>query len=318
MQLTCKRVSRGIAVATCLVAWACGGASPTAPAAPASSVPESPAAPIPAPAPPDRVPVPDATLVGAGDIVKCNAQEAELTARLLDRIAGTVVSLGDNVYPNSTAELLARCYTPTWGRHLSRTLAVPGNHDWELSAGAPFFSYIGAAAGPAGRGYFSTTLGAWHVVVLNSNVAASPGSAQYEWLKADLADSPAACTIAMWHHPLYSSGTNGNSSQMRDAWRLLYNAGAELVLNGHDHDYERFAPQDADGHADTRGIREFVVGTGGASLYDRTSPKPNAEAWDNRTFGVLQLTLKATGYDWRFVPIDGQSYTDSGSGACVM
>src|SRR5690349_913606 len=173
------RVSRGIAVAVCLFVCACGGSStPTGPTTPAATVPESPAAP--APAPPERVPVPDATLAGAGDIVKCTAPEAELTARLLDRIPGSVFSLGDNVYPNATAALLAQCYTPTWGRHLSRTIAVPGNHEWEVSNGAPFFAYFGAAAGPAGLGYFSTTVGAWHVIGLNSNVAASPGSPQYE------------------------------------------------------------------------------------------------------------------------------------------
>jgi calcineurin-like phosphoesterase family protein len=318
MQATCTALFRGIALAVCLGVSACGGSNPTAPAVPAATTPETPASPAPAPAPPEKLPVGDATLVGAGDIVKCNAPEGELTARLLDRTSGTVVSLGDNVYPNATAELLAQCYTPTWGRHLGRMIAAPGNHEWEVASGAPFFAYFGAAAGPSGLGYFSTTVGAWHVVVLNSNVAANVGSAQYEWLKADLAAAPSACTIALWHHPLFSSGLNGNSPQMRDSWRLLYSAGADLVLNGHDHDYERFAPQDADGRADPRGIREFVVGTGGASLYDRVSPKPNAEAWENRTFGVLQLTLKATGYDWRFVPIDGQSYTDAGSGACVM
>jgi 3',5'-cyclic AMP phosphodiesterase CpdA len=264
------------------------------------------------------VPIADVTLAGAGDIVKCKAPEAELTARLLDRIGGTVVSLGDNVYPNATADLLSQCFTPTWGRHLGRMIAVPGNHDWEVAGGSPFFSYFGAAAGPAGRGYFSTTLGAWHVIVLNSNVAAGVGSAQYEWLKADLADDSSACTIALWHHPRFSSGQNGNSAAMREAWRLLTNAGADVVLSGHDHDYERFAPQDADGRLDRRGIRQFVVGTGGASLYDRVHPEPNAEAWDNRTFGVLQLTLKSAGYDWRFVPIDGQSYSDAGSASCVM
>lgn len=305
-------------VAVCLAAAACGGTNSTTPTAPTSSGPENPVAsgpPAPPPAPP---PEPDATLVGAGDIVKCNATEAELTARLLDGIPGTVVSLGDNVYPNTTSALLAQCFTPTWGRHLSRMLAAPGNHDWEVAAGEPFFAYFGAAAGPAGRGYFSTTAGAWHVVVLNSNVAAGVGSAQYDWLKADLAEAKAACTIALWHHPLFSSGQNGNSPQMREAWRLLQSAGAEVVLNGHDHDYERFAPQDADGHADARGIREFVVGTGGASLYDRIRPQPNAEAWENRTFGVLRLTLKSGSYDWRFVPIDGQQYSDSGTSACVM
>jgi 3',5'-cyclic AMP phosphodiesterase CpdA len=284
------------------------------PSEPSTSAP--PASAPAAPSPPTPIPVPDVTLVGAGDIVKCTGPEAEQTARLLDRIPGTVVSLGDNVYPNATAALLAQCFGPTWGRHLSRMLAVPGNHDWEVSGGAPFFAYFGAAAGPAGLGYFSTTIGAWHVIGLNSNIAVGPGSPQYEWLQADLAASTAACTVAMWHHPLFSSGENGNSPQMRDVWRLLHAAGADIVLNGHDHDYERYAPQDADGRQDSRGIREFVVGTGGASLYDRLRPQPNAEVWENHTFGVLQLTLKANGYDWRFVPIDGESFSDSGSSGC--
>jgi calcineurin-like phosphoesterase family protein len=296
---------------------ACGGRTPLAPTsgevAPAAQ-PATPSSPAPAPTP---APVPDATLVGAGDIVKCNAPEAEETARLLDRIPGTVMTLGDNVYPNSTAALLEQCYAPTWGRHLSRTIAAPGNHDWEVSAGAPYFAYFGAAAGPGGLGYFSTTLGAWHLVVLNSNVGASAGSPQYEWLKGDLAASTAACTLALWHAPVFSSGTNGNSPQMRDAWRLLQASGASIVVNGHDHEYERFAPQDADGHVDGRGIREFVAGTGGGSLSDRIQPQPNSEVLNNHTFGVLQLTLKTGSYDWRFVPIDGQTFSDSGSAACV-
>lgn len=311
-------VLRGCVLAVCLASCACGGASPSTPSAPTSAEPPGSTSPSPAPPVSIPIPVPDATLVGAGDIVKCNSPDAEATAQLLDGIPGTVVSLGDNVYPSATAELLARCFTPTWGRHLSRMLAVPGNHDWEVSAGAPFFAYFGAAAGPAGRGYFSTTLGTWHLVILNSNVPAGAGTAQYEWLKADLEAVNVPCTIALWHHPMFSSGENGDSVQMREAWRLLHSRGADIVLNGHDHDYERFAPQDADGRADPRGIREFVVGTGGGSLYDRVRPQPNAEAFENRTFGVLQLTLKTKAYDWRFVPVAGQQYSDSGTGACVM
>jgi len=155
------------------------------------------------------------------------------------------------------------------------------------------------------------------VIGLNSNVSAGVGSPQYVWLKADLAASTAACTLAMWHHPVFSSGNNGNSPQMREAWRLLMDAGADVVLNGHDHEYERFAPQDADGHVDPRGLREFVSGTGGASLADRITPQPNAEVRDNRTFGVLRLTLKSASYDWRFIPIDGQTFTDAGTASCV-
>ena len=260
--------------------------------------------------------MPDAIFSGAGDIVRCDKPEPEQTAALLDRIPGTVFSLGDNVYPSGTLSQLAKCYTPTWGRHVSRMLTAPGNHDWEVSSGAPYFQYFGEAAGPSGLGYFSTTLGAWHIVSLNSNIPAGVGSAQYEWLKADLAAAPATCTLAMWHHPLFSSGQNGNSPQMRDAWRLLHSARAEIVLSGHDHDYERFLPQDADGHPDPSGLREFVVGTGGASLYERTHPQPNTEVWENHTFGVLKLTLKSTSYEWQFVPTEGGQFVDSGTAPC--
>ena len=257
-----------------------------------------------------------AILVGAGDIARCDSSTAAATAELLARIPGTVFTLGDNVYPTSTPELLATCYEQTWGREKSRTLAVPGNHDWEQSAGAPYFAYFGASAGPPGLGYYSYTLGSWHIVSLNSNVAAGPGSPQYEWLKNDLAQSGAACTLAMWHHPLFSSGPNGNSGQMREAWRLLNRFGADVVLSGHDHDYERFALQDADGRATPDGIREFVVGTGGYALYDRASQQANSALWENRTWGVMKLTLRSGSYDWEFVPIDGQSFRDTGSGEC--
>ena len=262
-------------------------------------------------------PIADAILVGAGDIARCEDTNTEATAKLIDRIPGTVFTLGDNVYPTSTPQLLATCYEATWGRHKSRTLAAPGNHDWEQAAGAPYFAYFRSSAGPAGLGYYSDTVGAWHVVSLNSNVPADPGSPQYEWLKADLAQSSATCTLAMWHHPLFSSGPNGNSAQMRDAWRLLNQFGADVVVNGHDHDYERYAPQDADARPTPNGIREFVVGTGGYSLYDRASQQRNSELWENRTWGVLKFTLKSVSYDWEFVPIDGQSFRDFGSGSCV-
>ena len=260
---------------------------------------------------------PDAIFAGAGDIARCDSVEPEATAKLLDRIPGTVFTLGDNVYPTSSAQLFANCYEPTWGRHKWRTLATPGNHDWEQSAGMPYFNYFGPAAGPPGRGYYSQEAGSWHVVSLNSNIPAGAGSPQYEWLKADLAASRASCTLAMWHHPLFSSGPNGNSTQMRDAWRLLNRFGADVVLNGHDHDYERFAPQDADARSTPHGMRQFIVGTGGYSLYDLATPQPNSEIWENRSKGVLKLTLKSGRYDWEFVAIPGHSFRDAGSAACV-
>jgi hypothetical protein len=266
---------------------------------------------------PVPAPLPDEVFVGAGDIAQCGGGHSEATAILLDRIPGTVFTVGDNVYPRGTAENYANCYGPTWGRHKNRTYPTIGNHDLQEASGAPYFAYFGANAGPAGLGYYSVDLGAWHVVSLNSQIAAGPGSAQYEWLKADLAVSTAACTLAMWHHPLFSSGTNGNQPQMRDVWRLLNSHGADIVLSGHEHVYERFGLQDADGKATPNGIRQFIVGTGGYSLNDLVRRLPNSEAWDSHTWGVLRLTLKTGSYDWEFVPIIGQSFRDSGSAKCV-
>jgi hypothetical protein len=270
------------------------------------------AAPIPDPVAPDEV------FVGAGDIARCGVGDAEATARLLDRIPGTVFTLGDNVQDTGSAAEYSNCFEPTWGRHRSRMLPTVGNHDWNGGAGRPYFAYFGASAGPAGLGYYSQTIGAWRIISLNSEVPAGPGSPQYEWLKAELTASPAACTLAMWHRPLFSSGPNGNATQMRDAWRLLTLHGADLVLSGHNHTYERFAPQDADGRADPRGPRQFVVGTGGYPLYGRAHAQANSEIFESDTWGVLKLTLKSDSYTWEFVPAAGRSFRDAGSGTCGL
>jgi 3',5'-cyclic AMP phosphodiesterase CpdA len=263
-------------------------------------------------------PVPEAVLVGAGDMAGCGLAAPVATARLLDRIPGIVFTAGDNVYPVGSPTTYAECYGQSWGRHLWRTRPLPGNHDWDNSgSAAAYFSYFGSESAPP-HGYYSYTAGAWHVVALNSNVAAHAGSAQYEWLHADLAASAASCVLAVWHHPLFSSGQNGNSSRMRDAWRLLQQWGAEVVVSGHDHTYERFAPQDADGRATAYGVREFVVGTGGYSLYDLGRRQANSEVFENRTWGVIRFTLKKKSYEWEFVPIDGQTFRDSGSGVCSV
>ena len=263
-------------------------------------------------------PVPDAVLVGAGDMAGCGLEAPIATAKLIDRIPGIVFTAGDNVYPAGSPTIYPECYGPSWGRHLWRTHPLPGNHDWDSSGSAnAYFGYFGAvAAGPGG--YYSYQAGAWHVIALNSNIAANPGSAQYEWLKADLAASATTCMMVVWHHPLYSSGQNGHSSRMRDAWRLLQQWGAEIVVSGHDHTYERFAPQDADGRATSSGMRQFVVGTGGYSLYDLGARQPNSEVFENRTWGVIRFTLKRASYEWEFVPIDGQTFRDSGTGACTV
>ena len=258
----------------------------------------------------------EVTFVGAGDIAMCNEGGAAATARLLDGIPGEVFTLGDNVYPSGTAESFRNCYEPTWGRHRHRTRPNPGNHDWDANAGAPYFAYFGFAAGPPGRGYYSFDLGAWHILSLNSNIAAHQGSGQYEWVRADLASSGAPCTLAYWHHPLFSSGPNGNNPQMRSLWRLLDDAGVDVVLAGHDHLYERFTPQDADGRPAPAGMRAFVVGTGGAHHYPPLPAQPNSEVREAGTWGVLKLTLRGGNYSWEFVPAAGQSFRDSGTSPC--
>ncbi|MGH9364797.1 MAG: metallophosphoesterase family protein [Thermoanaerobaculia bacterium] len=265
----------------------------------------------------------DPVLVGAGDIGLCGSSNAERTAQLLDRIPGTVFTTGDNAYRNGSPEDFARCYDPSWGRHRKRTRPSPGNHDYGTDNGSGYFGYFGAAAGLPSRGYYSYDLGAWHVVVLNSNCreagGCQAGSRQETWLREDLAAHPARCAVAFFHHPLFSSGRRGgNPGAMHDLWKALYDGGAEIVVNGHDHDYERFAPQDPSGAPDReRGIREFVVGTGGAAL--RSFPRlpiANSEVRDHSSHGVLKLTLHADGYDWEFIPSAGGSFTDSGSGTC--
>ena len=265
------------------------------------------------PPPPDSA----VTFVGAGDIADCNNDGKEQTARLLDNIPGTVYTTGDNAYEDGTAAEFANCYEPSWGRHKARTRPTPGNHDYHTSGASGYFNYYGDNAGPAGRGYYSYNLGAWHIIALNSNVSMSSTSAQMTWLKADLAANPARCTLAYWHHPRFSSGQHGNYSATQPLYQALYDAGAEVILVGHDHHYERFAPQTATGVADpTRGIRQFVIGTGGRELYTIGTPEPNSEVRKGETWGVLQLTLRNEGYDWKFVPVAGQTFTDEGSGTC--
>ncbi len=260
-------------------------------------------------------------LVGAGDIAVCSSEGDEATADLLDGIAGTVFTAGDNAYPSGTYDEFENCYGPSWGRHKARTYPSPGNHEYYTANASGYFDYFGAAAGDPSEGYYSYELGEWHVIVLNSmceNVdGCEDGSPMLRWLKEDLAANPKRCTLAYWHHPLFSSGPHGNQAKMKPTWDALYEANADVVVNAHDHIYERFAPQDPDGAADpTRGIREFVVGTGGAELYPLGTIKPNSEVRSNDTFGVLQLKLRSGSYDWEFVPVEGETLMDSGSGSC--
>jgi hypothetical protein len=263
----------------------------------------------------------DPVLVGAGDIASCGSTGDEATANLLDGIEGTVFTLGDNAYNKGTSAEFANCYDPTWGRHKARTKPSVGNHEYGTTNASGYFNYFGAAAGEPSKGYYSYDVGDWHVVVLNSICSkvggCTKGSPQERWLRADLAAHPNSCTLAYFHFPLFSSGKHGNMPSMRPFWQALYEANADVVLSGHDHLYERFAPQNPNGAADPAGgIREFVVGTGGASYYPFETVQPNSEVRIANTDGVLKLTLGSARYYWEFVPVDGQTPTDSGSTLC--
>jgi hypothetical protein len=232
-----------------------------------------------------------------------------------------VFTLGDNVYPDGTYQQFVDFYAPSWGRHLARTRPVVGNHEYN-SGGDGYYRYFGAAAGDPDKGYYSYDAGAWHVVVLNSNcgfVSCSAGSAQLSWLRADLAAHPSTCTVAMWHHPRFGSSTSHTHDDVAGAfWDALYDAHADLVLNGHDHVYERFAPKAPTGAVEPgRGLREFIVGTGGIGGGGFGTPQPGSEVRNGGTRGVLKLTLHPTSYDFEFVPTAGASFSDSGSGTCV-
>jgi acid phosphatase type 7 len=268
-------------------------------------------------------------LIAAGDIANCNSRGDEATAALIRAMAGTVAALGDLAYETGSKEDFSRCYHPTWGSEKARTRPTAGNHEYETREAIAYFDYFGEAAGKRGEGYYSYDLGAWHIVVLNSNCIQIGGcetnSPQGRWLRRDLADHSATCTLAYWHHPLFSSGkAHGGNETMRPAWHALYDAGADVVLSAHEHHYERFAPQDASGQLDRRrGIRQFVVGTGGRSHYGFGRILETSEARNGETFGVLVLTLRRTSYDWAFVPVDsqldrndGRNLSDAGSTDC--
>jgi hypothetical protein len=257
-------------------------------------------------------------LVGAGDIASCNPDKAEATAKLLDKIPGTVFTAGDNAYARGTAEEFIECYGLSWGRHRQNTRPAPGNHDYESAQAAPYFKYFGANAGPPGRGFYSYALGAWHILSLNSNVnAATWGKEQEDWLRQDLAANRSACTLAYWHHPFVSSGkTHGDNPLVRSLVEILFRHAVDVGVTGHDHIYERFAQLNADGKADARGMRHFVVGTGGVALYEIGAVKPHSEVRNTTSHGVVKFTLHATSYDWEFIPIAGQSFRDRGRAPC--
>jgi len=259
-------------------------------------------------------------LVGAGDISLCTNDNDAATAELLGDIEGTVFTAGDNVQNHGTWAEFVNCYNPTWGQYKDRTYPCPGNHDYYTANAAPYFQYFGSRAGEIGEGYYSYDLGNWHIVSLNSNcshVSCAEGSAQEQWLRNDLANSDKACTLAYMHHPRFSSGLHGNTANVQPLWDALYDYDAEVVINGHDHEYERFAPQTPDGDTDNeRGIRAFTVGTGGASLRDFSDIQPNSEVRNNTSYGVIKFSLYSDQYDWEFIPISGDTFTDSGTDYC--
>ena len=232
-----------------------------------------------------------------------------------------VLGLGDLQYEDGAFSKFGASYDPSWGRVKAVTHPAPGNHEYLTAGAAGYYQYFGAAAGDPAKGYYSFDLAGWHLIALNSNCSAvggcGAGSAQEQWLRADLAaHASATCTLAYWHHPRFSSGEHGSDSTYQALWQALYDANADLVLVGHDHDYERFAPQTPSGALDTtRGIRQFVAGSGGKSVRTFPTVRANSEVRDVSSLGILELTLGSGSYGWRFVPAVG-SFTDSGSGSC--
>jgi hypothetical protein len=261
---------------------------------------------------------PAPVVLAAGDIADCSMLKGAIaTGHLLDRLEGTILALGDTAYESGRPEEFEKCYGPTWGRHRARTRPVIGNHEMVTKKGAPFYDYFGAAAGPRGKGYYSFQVGTWHLVALNSESDTGAKGAQMAWLANDLAAHASDCILAYWHTPIFSSGPHGADVRMVPAWKALVAAGAEIVLSGHDHTYERFAPQDENGRATPLGLRQFVVGTGGGGVYNFETVTANSEARGNSAYGVLKLTLKPGSYDWEFVPVAGQTFTDKGTAACT-
>ncbi len=293
-----------------------GPPPPGAPAPPEEPPPPPPPEepPPPEPPPPEPPPPTSEIFVGAGDIAGCTLRfHDEETADLLDELEGTVFALGDNVQGSGTPEDFNNCFHPTWGRHKDRIRPAVGNHEYNVAGAVPHFEYWGEQAGPAGKGYYSYDVGAWHIIVLNSNILFEE---QNQWLEADLAANTAKCTLAYWHHPWFTSSAYRGAEELKRFVELLYDADADVVLTGHAHGYERFAPQDAEGLLDEeRGIRHFVVGTGGAPFHPFKQTKPNSKI-RMLAYGLLRMELFADRYTWEFVPIAGETFTDEGEGVC--
>jgi acid phosphatase type 7 len=273
------------------------------------------------------------SILAAGDIASGANQNDEATAKVLRAHAGMpILTLGDNAYEGGTSGEYSNYYAPTWGTEKTRTHPTPGNHDYGTSGASGYFNYFGAAAHKDNAGSYSWDYGSWHIIALNTGQCfgtpesdgsmprCGPGDPMLTWLQHDLAaHAHSRCTLGYWHHPRFSSGKeHGNDfSRTTAIWNALYKYHADVVLNGHDHNYERFAPKRPNGTlAKRRGIREFVVGTGGRSLRPFGTIQPNSEVRNSDTYGVLQLSLNSRSYDWKFLPIGSKSFTDSGTQSC--
>jgi 3',5'-cyclic AMP phosphodiesterase CpdA len=295
------------ALASSVVLWTCGGSPPSSPSPGGGGgggvIPPA---------------NPNATILAAGDIGECGFGATQ-TGKLLDTLSGTLLALGDLAYMQGSAANFRDCYDPAWGRHIDRTKPVPGNHEYETDRSASgYYDYFGELAGPRGQGYYAFTAGSWHIIALNSEIPGTPGSPQLQWLRNELANNRTVCTLAYWHRPVFSSGPNGNNDKPSDSpinfWRTLHEFDADVVLNGHDHMYEQFDPQDADGKASLTGIRELIAGTGGAHSYIPGQPKPNSKVRLS-TYGILRMHLTANAYQWEFLSVNN-AVLDSGNGTC--
>lgn len=283
-----------------LITIQCGKGSPTSPTPPGTL--ETP--------PGSRT----AILVGAGDIGLCGSRGALATGLLVQATLGEVFLVGDIAYPNGSMAAFRECFEPYWGQVSDRWRPVPGNHEYESANAAPYFQFFGPAAGPPGLGYYRFVAGEWLVLMLNSNIDAGPGSAQFQFVRDSLQGRQFRCQMAMWHHPVFSSGPNGPHPHMRPMFELLVQHGVDVVVNGHDHLYERFSRQDADGRLNENGVRQFTVGTGGAEITQAVRVTPNSTLV-LAAFGIMRFTLQPDAYEWEFLLTTG-SLGDNGSTPC--
>jgi acid phosphatase type 7 len=294
------------ALASSVLLWNCGGSSPASPSPGGGgggigggNIPPPPPAPV--------------QVLAAGDVGECGFGASE-TGKLLERLTGTILAVGDLAYYDGSRTNFRDCYDPFWGPFLNRTRPVPGNHEYSVDRNATgFWDYFGDMAGPRGLGYYAFTEGAWRIIALNSETSMGAGSPQQVWLRNELTNNRTLCTLAYWHRPLFTSGPNGSNPDVRPLWDTLLEFNVEVVLNGHDHLYERFEKQDASGRLSDTGIRQFTVGTGGAHSYDPRPKHPN-QARISKTYGILVLTLDKDSYQWDYAT--NSSFRDTNSGAC--